>query len=171
MSRVERDKVMVHVKYGDVEQTFTGNVDDVWVSVNKFFGEMIPALEVASKVVLTVDFQSLIEDCKDIIAVAPEGAVLLVSKAKLTDSETLCLHLLATYVGYKLGLLDSDAVSKEELRVRLGKSGKITSTRLGELCREGWATKTGDDSYKITTIGIKNLQREVLPRIRAKSEV
>lgn len=161
-------KVTAHIKYKDVEQTFTGSVDDVWVSVNKFFSEMIPALEVARKVVLTVDFQSLIEGCKDIIAVAPEGAALLVPRAKLTDSETLSLHLLATHIGYKLGLLDSDAVSKEELRVKLGKSGKITSTRLGELNREGWVTKTSEDNYKITTIGIKSLQREVLPRIRAK---
>lgn len=161
-------KVTAHIKYKDVEQTFTGSVDDVWVSVNKFFSEMIPALEVARKVVLTVDFQSLIEGCKDIIAVAPEGAALLVPRAKLTDSETLSLHLLATHIGYKLGLLDNGAVSKEELRVKLGKSGKITSTRLGELNREGWVTKTSEDNYKITTIGIKSLQREVLPRIRAK---
>ncbi|TET20432.1 hypothetical protein E3J74_02795 [Candidatus Bathyarchaeota archaeon] len=161
-------KVTAHIKYKNVEQTFTGNVDDVWVSVNKFFSEMIPALEVARKVVLTVDFQSLIEGCKDIIAVAPEGAALLVPRAKLTDSETLSLHLLATHIGYKLGLLDNGAVSKEELRVKLGKSGKITSTRLGELNREGWVTKTSEDNYKITTIGIKSLQREVLPRIRAK---
>jgi len=161
-------KVTAHIKYKDVEQTFTGNVDDVWVSVNKFFSEMIPALEVARKVVLTVDFQSLIEGCKDIIAVAPEGAALLVPRAKLTDSETLSLHLLATHIGYKLGLLDNGAVSKEELRVKLGKSGKITSTRLGELNREGWVTKTSEDNYKITTIGIKSLQSEVLPRIRAK---
>jgi hypothetical protein len=161
-------KVTVHIKYMDVEQTFTGSVDDVWVSVNRFFSEMIPALEVARKIVLTVDFQSLIEGCKDIIAVAPEGAALLVPKTKLTDSETLSLHLLAIHIGYKLGLLDSDVVSKEELRVKLGKSGKITSTRLGELLREEWVTKTGEDNYKITTIGIKNLQSEVLPRIRAK---
>ena len=165
---MSKDKITVNVKYKDVEQTFTGNVNDVWISVNRFFSEMIPVLNVAKKVVLTVDFQSLIEDCKDIIAVAPEGAALLVPKAKLTDGETLGLHLLAIYIGHKLGLLDSDAVSKEELRVRLGKSGKITSTRLGELCREGWVTKTDNDNYKITTIGIKNLQREVLPRIRAK---
>jgi len=161
-------KVTVHIKYKDVEQTFSGSVDDVWVGVNKFFSEMIPALEVARKIVLTVDFQSLIENCKDIIAVAPEGAALLIPKAKLTDSETVSLHLLAIHIGYKLGLLDSDSVSKEELRVKLGKSGKITSTRLGELFREGWVTKTGEDNYKITTIGIKSLQREVLPRIRAR---
>jgi len=168
---LSKDKITVNIKYKDVEQTFSGNVNDVWIGVNKFLSEMIPALEVLRKVMLTANFQSVIEDCKDIVAVAPEGAALLVPKAKLTDSETLSLHLLATYIGYKLGLLDGDAVSKEELRVRLGKSGKITSTRLGELVREGWVTKTGDDNYKITTIGIKNLQREVLPRIREKSEM
>jgi len=117
-------KVTVCIKYKDVEQTFSGSVDDVWVSVNKFFSEMIPVLEVARKVVLTVDFQSLIENCKDIIAVAPEGAALLVPKAKLTDSETVSLHLLAIHIGYKLGLVDSDTVSKEELRVKLGKAEK-----------------------------------------------
>lgn len=168
LAGAQQDRVTVHIKYKDVEQTFTGNMNDVWISVNRFFSEIAPALDAARKVVLTVDFQSLIENCRDIIAVAPEGAALLVPKAKLTDNETLSLYLLATYLGYKLGLLDSDAVSKEELRVRLGKSGKITSTRLGELCREGWVTKAGEDTYKITTIGIKSLQREVLPRIRAK---
>ncbi len=168
LGEAKPEKVTVHVKYRDAEETFTGNVNDVWRGVNRFFGEMIPAFDAARKVVLTVDFQSLIEDCRDVIAVAPEGAVLLVPRAKLTDGETLGLHLLATHMGYKLGLLDTDAVSKEEFRVRLGKSGKITSTRLGELVREGWATKTEDDNYRITTIGIRNLQRDVLPRIRGK---
>jgi hypothetical protein len=165
---LSEDKITVNIKYKDVEQTFSGNVNDVWISMNRFFSKTVPAFDAARKVVLKVDFQSLIEDCKDIIAVAPEGAALLVPRAKLTDSETLSLYLLATYVGYKLGLLDSDTVSKEELRVRLGKSGKITSTRLGELVREGWVKKTDEDNYKITTIGIRNLQSEVLPRIRAK---
>jgi len=157
----------VHIKYQDVEQTFTGNVNDVWISINRFFSEMIPALEVARKAVLTVDLEKLIDDCKNIIAVAPEGPSLLVSKQKLTDSETLALHLLAAYIGNKLGLLNRDTLSKEELQARLGKSAKITSTRLGELCREGLATKNEEDNYKITTIGIKSLQ-EALPKIREK---
>lgn len=162
-------KVTVHIKYRDVEQTFSGSVNDVWVSVNRFFSELVPAFDVARKVVLTVDLERLIEDCKDVIAVASEGPSLLVSKKRLTDSETLALHLLANYIGYKLGMVKNDSLSKEELQVGLGKSAKITSTRLGELVREGTATKTEEGNYKITTKGIKYLQKEALPRIKAKS--
>lgn len=161
-------EVTVHVRYGGVEQTFTGSVNDVWISVNRFFSDVIPAFDIARKVTLTVDLAKLVEDFKDVIAIAPEGPEVLIPKERLTDSETLQLYLLAAYVGYRLGHLSSDSVSKEELQTRLGKSSKITSTRLGELCREGMTTKTEEDDYKITTIGIKRLQEETLPKIREK---
>ncbi|MFB0502195.1 MAG: hypothetical protein ACETVP_06945 [Candidatus Bathyarchaeia archaeon] len=165
---MREEKITVHVKYRDVEQTFVGNVDDVWVSVNRFFSQVIPSFDVACKVMLTVDFQKLIQDVEGVIAITPEGPELLISKQKLTDSETIQLYLLATHIGYRLGHLSRDSFSKEELQTRLGKSSKITSTRLGELCREGMATKTGEGNYKITTIGIKRLQEETLPKIREK---
>jgi hypothetical protein len=161
------ETVTVHIKYMDTEQTFTGEVNQVWVSVNRFFSEMIPALHIVKKALLTVDLEKLVEDCKNVIAVAPEGPVLLVPKQRLTDSETLTLHLLATYIGNKLGLSKS-FLTKEELQAALGKNAKITGTRLGELCREGYATKTDEGNYKITTLGIKRLQEETLPEIREK---
>ena len=165
---MSRETITVHIKYQDLEQTFVGNVNDVWTSINRFFSEIIPALEVTRKVLLTVDLEKLVDDCRNVIAVAPEGPNLLVSKQKLTDSETLALNLLATYVSNRLGLLNKDALSKEELQKKLGKSAKITSTRLGELSREELATKTEEGNYKITTIGIKRLQEEVLPKIRER---
>ena len=164
---LNKETITVHIKYKDTEQTFTGNVDQVWVSVNRFFSEMIPALKIVKKALLTVDLENLIEDCKNIIAVAPEGPVLLVSRQKLTDSETVTLHLLATYIGNKLGL-SKDHLTKEELQAGLGKTAKITSTRLGELCRIGYATKTEEGNYRITTLGIKHSQEETLPQIREK---
>ena len=167
---MSKDTIRVHIKYGDVEQTFTGNVNDVWISINRFFSEMIPAFEVARKAVLAVDLEKLVDDCKNIIAVTSEGPRLLVSKQRLTDNETLSLHLLTAYLGHKLGLLDKESLSKEELQAGLGKSSKITSTRLGELYREGLATKTEEDQYRITTIGVKKLQEEVLPKIREKTQ-
>jgi len=164
---LSKETVTVHIKYLETEQTFTGDVNHVWVSVNRFFSEMIPALQIVKKAILTVDLESLIEDCKNIIAVAPEGPVLLVSRQKLTDNETLTLHLLATYIGNKLGQ-SKEFLTKEELQAALGKNAKITSTRLGELCREGYATKTEDSNYQITTLGIKRFQEETLPEIREK---
>ncbi|MCW4017004.1 MAG: hypothetical protein NWF06_11595 [Candidatus Bathyarchaeota archaeon] len=163
----QEQTVTVHIKYQETEQTFTGDVNQVWSSVNKFFSEMIPALQTVKKALLTVDIENLIEDCKNIIAVAPEGPVILVSKHKLTDSETLTLNLLATYIANKLGHT-KDYLTKEELQTGLGKTAKITSTRLGELCREGYATKTDEGNYQITTMGIKKLQEETLPEIREK---
>ena len=162
-----KETVTVHIKYQETEQTFTGDANQVWISINRFFTEMIPALQTVKKALLTVDLESLIEDCKNIIAVAPEGPVTLVTKQKLTDSETLTLHLLAAYIGNKLGQ-SKDVLSKEELQAGLGKSAKITSTRVGELIREGLATKTEEGNYKITTLGIKRFQEEALPEIREK---
>jgi hypothetical protein len=161
------ETVTVIIKYQETEQTFTGNTNQVWRSINKFFTEMIPTLQTIKKVLLTVDLENLIEDCKNVIAIAPEGPVLLVSKQKLTDCETLSLHLLAAFIGNNLGQ-SKDVLSKEELQAGLGKSAKITSTRLGELIREGLATKTEEGNYKITTLGIKRFQEEALPEIREK---
>jgi len=163
----KKETVTVHIKYQETEQTFTGDANQVWISINRFFSEMIPALHTVKRVLLTVDLESLIEDCKNVIAVAPEGPVLLVSKQKLTDSETLTLHLLAMYIGNKLGR-SKDFLTKEELQAGLGKNAKITSTRLGELTREGLATKTDEGNYRITTLGIKRFQEETLPEIREK---
>jgi predicted transcriptional regulator len=161
------ETVTVNIKYQETEQTFTGDANQVWTNVNRFFTQMLPALKIAKKVLLTVDLESLIEDCKNVIAIAPEGPVVLISKQKLTDSETLTLHLLATYIGNKLGQ-SKNFLFKEELQVGLGKNAKITSTRIGELIREGLATKTEEGNYKITTLGIKRFQEESLPEIREK---
>jgi hypothetical protein len=162
------DKITVQVKYGDVEETFSGRVDDVWVGINRFFSEFIPIFEVSKKLVLTVDLQDLVKACENVIAFAEESPHLLVSRSKLTDNETLVLLLLAGYVGCKLGLVESDVVSKEELQARLGKSSKIVSTRLGELVKREIAVKTKDGKYRISTFGVVQMGKDFLPRIRAK---
>lgn len=164
------EKVSVHVKFGDVEQTYVGNVNDVWFLVNKFFSENIPSFEILSRVMLTVDLQQLVEDCKEVVTITPEGIAVLVSKERLTDNEALMLHLLAGYVGQKLGVLETASLTKEALQDSLGKNAKIISTRIGELCRKGYVVKMNGD-YKISTIGVKTLQNELLPKLKTKTEV
>jgi hypothetical protein len=165
------EKVCVQVKYKGVEKTFEGSVEETWLLLNKFYNEFIPSFDVASKLWLSVDAQKLARDCEGLIAFSPEGANLLVPQSKLTDNETLALWLLASYLGSKLNLVDSDAVSKEQLQAKLGKSAKITSTRLGELVKMDWAAKMADDKYTMTTFGVAQMQRDVLPRIIAKTGV
>ncbi len=160
--------ITVHIKYKDVEETFSGDVNSVWTSVNRFFSQTIPVFDVAHGLFLTVDLKDVFEASKGLVAVAKEGPVVLVSRQKLTDSEGLLLMLLAAYIACRLGKSERVGLSKEELQKWLGKSSKITSTRLGELCREGLVVKTEEEGYRLSTFGVKRLLEEMLTQIRSK---
>ncbi|MEM3627048.1 MAG: hypothetical protein QXZ25_03370, partial [Candidatus Bathyarchaeia archaeon] len=163
----EAAKITVQIKYGDMEKIFSGSLEEVWLCINRFFSEFIPSFDLAKKLSLNIDLQRLVEGCSGIIGFSREGPNLLVSRDKLTDNETLLLWLLAAYVGFQLGILEGDAISKEELQAKLGKSGKITSTRLGEIVKSGLVVKSADDKYRITTLGVVQMQRDFLPKIKA----
>jgi len=160
--------ITIQIKYENIEKTFTGNPEQVWLAINKFFSEFLPSFEIAQKLTLNVDLQKLAKECEGLIAFSPEGANLLVARDKLTDNETLGLLLLAGYVGYRLGRLESDGVSRDKLQTRLGKDAKIASTRLGELVKSELAVKTPSEKYKITTFGVMQMQKEIIPKIKAK---
>lgn len=164
----DAETLTVQVSYRGIEKTFSGSVESVWLSLNRFFNEFLPSFEVAWRLMLNVDLQKLSEDCEGIVAFAKEGPCLLVPKSKLTDNETLSLLLLASYVGHRLGIVATDAVSKDELQNKLGKNAKIASTRLGELVKNEIAAKAADEKYRITTFGLTQMQKDVIPKIRAK---
>ena len=168
----EKEEIIsVRIRHRGVEENFSGTVEEIWLLLSKFFNELLPSFEIATKLWLSVDMQKLAKEIEGIIVFSKEGANLLVPKNRLTDNEALILWLLANHVGYKLGLLESDAVSKEELQAKLGKSGKITSTRLGELVKNDFAKKTDDDKFSLTTFGVIQTQKEILQKIRAKTGV
>ncbi len=163
------EKVEVHIKYKDLDETFSAPLEETWLLLTKIFNDFLPSFEVASKLRLNVDTQTLAKDCEGLIAFSAEGSNLLVSKSKLTDNETLSLWLLASYLGHMLGLMEQDSVSKAELQAKIGKSSKITSTRLGELVKNDLVMKTADDKFKITTFGVILMQKEVIPKIKTKT--
>ena len=165
------EKIHVQLKYNGIEQQFSADPQEAWLLLNKFFKELIPSFEIAQKLWLNVDVQQLAKDLKGVVAFSCDGASLLVPKNELTDNEALLAWLTAYYLGFKLGLVGSDYLSKDELKTKLGKSGKITSTRLGELVKNELATKAVDDRFKITTFGVIQTQKEIIPKIKAKTEV
>lgn len=162
------EKVQVQIKYGKIETQFSAEPQEVWLLINKFFSDSVPSFELAEKLWLSIDIQQLSKDLSGIVAFSSDGASLLVPKNKLTDNETLSVWLAAYFLGHELGIVGSDALSKEELQFKLGKSSKITSTRLGELSKNGVVAKTDDEKFRITTFGITQMQKEVIPRIKSK---
>ena len=169
---IEKGNIEVHIKYKDTEETFTTpNAEQAWFLLNKFFQQFIPSFEIANKLWLDIDIEDFAKDLDGIVAFSPEGSNLMLPKGKLTDNETLLLWLVASYLGQKLGKLQTGSMTKEELQAKLGKSGKITSTRLGELIKNNTVAKSDEDKYKITTFGVVQLRKEVLPKIRAKTRI
>ena len=162
------EKIQVQIKYKEIEQQFSADPKDAWLLINQFFKDFIPSFEIAQKLWLSIDLQQLAKDLNGIVAFSSDGASLLVSKNKLTDNEALSIWLTAYYLGHKLGMVNSDSLSKDELQMKLGKSGKITSTRLGELAKNGVVLKTADEKFRITTFGVVQTQKEVIPRIKSK---
>jgi hypothetical protein len=162
------EKITVQIKYKEIEQQFSPEPQEAWLLLNKFFKDMIPSFEIAQRLWLNIDLEQLASDLKGIVAFSDNGISLLAAKNKLRDNEALLIWLVAHFLGNKLGLVQSDSVSKDELQMKLGKSGKITSTRLGELLKNDFALKMADEKFRITTFGVLQVQKEIIPRIKSK---
>ena len=165
----EQNHMTVQIKYKDLEKTISGSPEQVFLLLNRLFENLLPSFVIAEKLTLNADLQTLARESQNLIAFSQEGPCVLAPRNKLTDNETLTLLLLANYLGQKLGKTKTDGLSKEELQTKLGKDAKITSTRLGELLKSEIAMKTLDEKYKMTTFGLVQMQKEILPRIRAKT--
>ncbi len=163
-----QEKVHVQINYKDIQQQFEANPQEAWLLISKFFQQLIPSFEIARKLQLNIDIEQLAKDLNGIVAFSNEGASMLVPKNKLTDNEALLVWLTGQFLGSKLGLFSSDSRSKEELQIKLGKTSKITSTRLGELVKNEVVIKTSDEEYRITAFGVIQVQKDVLPRIKSK---
>ncbi len=162
------EKVHVHLKYKDLEQQFSSSPEEAWLLINQFFKDSISSFEIAQRLWINIDVKQLGKDLENVAAFSSDGASLLIPKNKLTDNEALSLWLTTYYLGHKMGIVNVDVLSKEELQMKLGKSGKITSTRLGELSKNGLVQKTADEKFRITVMGIVQTQKEIIPKIKSK---
>lgn len=164
----EQAKIAIRIRYKNFEKEIQASLEEAWLLLRQFFNEFIPSFEIANKLWLNIDLQQLAKECEGLIAFSKDGPSILASNARLTDNETLLLWLLANRLGNEIGVLAKDTISKDDLKIRLGKSAKIASTRLGELVKNGSIVKLEGENFRITTFGIIQMEREILPKIRAK---
>ncbi len=95
-----------------LNSSFPPNLKKHGLLINQFFKDFIPSFEIAQKLWLSIDVQQLAKDIEGIAVFSSDGASLLVPKNKLTDNEALSLWLTTYYLGYKLGIIVSDAFIK-----------------------------------------------------------
>lgn len=157
----------VIIKYGTLEKKITGPPDQVAQEVLSFLNKVIPQLELASHLSLSVDINELAKACEGILAVTPEGVVVMAPIDQLADRELLLLHLAKASIAHILGKSDKDLVQSADLIVATKKSAGTVAGRLSELCGESLAERKGKGEYRVTTLGMHLFREQVLPKLKA----
>ena len=157
----------VIIKYGTLEKKITGTPDQVAQEVLSFLNKAIPQLELASHLSLSVDINELAKACEGILAVTPEGVVVMAPIDQLADRELLLLHLAKASIAHILGKSDKDLVQSADLIVATKKSAGTVAGRLSELCGESLAERKGKGEYRVTTLGMHLFREQVLPKLKA----
>lgn len=156
----------VTIRYGSIEKKITGDTEVVAKTVLSFLTSLIPQLELASRLMLSMDLNKIAEACEGIMAITPEGVVVTVSTEDLADRELLLLHLAKQKIAEMTGKSKNDTVQASNLIAATKRSGGTVAGRLSELCTESLAERKGKGEYSITTLGLHLFQEQVLPKLK-----
>jgi len=159
----------VTLRYGSMEKRITGPPEQVAQEVLAFLNSVIPRFELASRLALSADINTLAKACEGILAVTPEGVVVTVPVEVLADRELLLLHLAKARIAHLLGKSDKDLVQSADLIAATKKSAGTVAGRLSELCGESLAERKGKGEYRATTLGLHVFQEQVLPKLKPRT--
>jgi len=162
----EQGQVEVVIRYRDVEKTIKGKPEEVFRGVFQFLSETIPALDVVSRITLTVNFADFLREAAGIFAVTPEGVVVLTPLEALTDRELVMLHLIRAKVSFETGKSEKETLLASDLISFTGKGSGTVAGRLSELSGEGLVERIGKGEYRVTTFGLHRFRQDMLPKLK-----
>jgi hypothetical protein len=164
----EEENIEVYVKYGGFEEDLKGPVDQVLRALISSLDKICPGLEILSRVRLTVDLQQLIEKMEGIVAISPNGPIVLCDE-KLTVKQLIGLNLIGVLVGYRLNLLDKLSLSLDELTTAISKPKGSISRRITTMVNDRWIERLERGEYKISAVGIKHFLDKVFPDLEEET--
>ena len=157
--------VEVVLKHGSVENRIIGNPETVVRELLSYFSRVYPTVELVSKLVLSVDSVEFLQSCTGVLAVSPEGLVILKDLKDLKDKELLMIHLAGSRLQHQMGKKESDTLSLDEITKTTGRSTGTVAGRLSELCNEQLVERVGKGSYRLTTMGTRVVIKNLMPRV------
>ncbi len=162
----KEDKIEMILRYRGMEIKLIGYPNEVTKSFLEFMSKMLPAYDIANRLVMSVNLDKLVHDLEGIVALTPEGIIVTASRDNLGERETILLFLLKTNLGYQLGRLEEDSLSLTDILTETGGKPSTIAARLSELVSQGWVDRVGRGQYRITTFGVRSFQETVLPKMR-----
>jgi len=156
--------VAVTVRHNGTETKHIGTPENVLRELFAFFSRAYPSLELASKLILSVDSAEFLQSCSGVIAYSPEGLVILKDTYALKDRELMMLHLAGARMFFLMGKKENDSVALDELAKITGRVTGTVAGRLSELVREQLIERVGKGSYRLTTMGQRIVVQTLMPR-------
>ena len=164
----------IHLEYDDTKIDFEGSPEEVVKVLLNFLSQHYPAYQLIKNLTITVDLEDLLKKLEGVIGVSPEGVIVTIPKEKISNlsiREQIALHLVKTYIGNKLGVVERASLSAAELLSAIGGRMGAMAGRLSEMVDEGLVERVGRGEYRITTYGLKQFSEVTLPKIRQVCEV
>lgn len=158
------EKIRVLIKHEGTEIEFEGGYEEVWRSVNRFFSELYPALEIVKKLTGAIDVTSLAERLKGLVEFR-EGRIIVLKELDAKRKILLCLA--AAHVGKALNLFEKDKLAPKEIATYTGLDERVTRARLSELKRSGLVVKADEGLYEFASSSLEELFGERDERGRA----
>jgi hypothetical protein len=157
----EQKMLRVHLEFGEAKADFEGDVNQVFEAIVRFLANVYPNLEVLQSIVYTPDLAGISKKLVGLVEITSDGPV-LVSEVEMSARDAMCIALLGTYVGKRLGRLLKETLSSSELAKIVGKARKTISNELPRLMSEGTVERTEDQEYRLTTLGIRKTEDTIV---------
>src|SRR6266702_2343909 len=164
-SREAAGAIEVVLKHSGVENRIIGSPETVLRELLTYFSKIYPSIELISKLVLSVDAAEFLQSCTGVLAVSPEGPVVLKDLRELKDKELLMIHLAGSRLQHQMGKKESDTLSLDEITKTTGRSTGTVAGSLSELCNEQLVERVGKGSYRLTTMGTRVVIKNHMPRV------
>jgi hypothetical protein len=156
--------IEVTVRHNGSETKVIGNPENVVRELVIFFSKVYPSLELASKLVLSVDNTEFLQGCSGVLAYSPEGLVILKDTTTLKDRELMMMYVAGARMLYLMGKRENDSISLDELAKITGRVTGTIAGRLSELVREQLIERIGKGSYRLTTMGQRVVIQTLMPK-------
>jgi hypothetical protein len=157
--------IEVVLKHSGVENRIIGSPETVIKELLSYFSRVYPSIELVSKLILSVDSVEFLQSCAGVLAVSPEGLVVLKDLKELKDKELMMIHLAGSRLQHQMGKKEGDTLSLDELTKTTGRSTGTVAGRLSELCNEQLVERVGKGSYRLTTMGTRVVIKNLMPRV------
>jgi hypothetical protein len=152
----EKSKIKVTIEWGNMKHVAEGDVDAVFREITTFIAKVQPAFEPLSKIMFTPDYMAMLTDLSPLVNIGPNGEIILL-RSGLSADQAIGLTLLGSQIANKIGRKQIDDMSVEELASSIRKAAKTVRNTVVEMCKTSLVERTGRGTYRITTIGMKEL--------------